>query len=82
MIDAEEFTFSRDLAGAYHVPGVGHGHLYVGGLKHGRLYENQATIGTLPSGTHMIRVTLNTNDHRAYVVDDEPVTATATITIP
>lgn len=76
----DEFEFSRDLAGAYHVPGVGHGHIYVGGMKLGRLYQPSYHIGALPAGRHEIRVTLNTNDHRAYVVDDQPVTASAFVT--
>ncbi|MEM9441863.1 MAG: copper chaperone PCu(A)C [Pseudomonadota bacterium] len=81
LIETEEFTFSEDFVGLYHVPGMGHGHLYVGGMKMGRLYAAEAYIGALPKGQHEIRVTLNTNDHRAYVVDDIPVTAKATIEV-
>lgn len=81
IVDAEEFTFSKEGADKEHIPGVGHGHLYVSGLKLGRLYGPQADIGPLPPGEHTVRVTLNTNDHRAYVVDDEPVTAEATIVV-
>lgn len=80
-IDAKDFIFSEDLMGLYHVPGMGHAHIYVGGMKLGRLFAPTATIGALPSGTHEVRVTLNTNDHRAYVVDDVPVVATALITV-
>ncbi|THH37019.1 hypothetical protein E4Z66_08760 [Aliishimia ponticola] len=80
-IKAEDFTFSKDLVGLYHVPGVGHGHIYVGGMKLGRLYAPEAHIGALPKGRHEVRVTLNTNDHRAYVVGDTPVTATAVIVV-
>ena len=80
-IDAEDFTFSEEFVDLYHVPGMGHGHLYVGGMKIGRLYEPEAYIGALPKGQHEIRVTLNTNDHRAYVVDDVPVTASARIEV-
>ena len=80
-IETEDFTFSEDFVGLYHVPGMGHGHLYVGGMKMGRLYAAEAYIGALPKGQHEIRVTLNTNDHRAYVVDDTPVTAEATIEV-
>ncbi|MEM9431530.1 MAG: hypothetical protein AAGA32_18830 [Pseudomonadota bacterium] len=80
-VEAQDFTFSRDLVGLYHVPGLGHGHVYVGGMKLSRLYQPEARIGPLPPGTHEVRVTLNTNDHRAYVVDDEPVTASATIVV-
>jgi copper(I)-binding protein len=81
LIDADDFTFSKDLMGLYHVPGTGHGHIYVGGMKLGRLFAPEYDIGPLPQGTHEIRVTLNTNDHRAYVVDKTPVTATAIITV-
>lgn len=62
-IVAEDFMFSKDMVGLSHVPGMGHGHLYVGGLKLGRLYGSAARIGALPKGRHEVRVTLNTNDH-------------------
>lgn len=81
MVEAKEFTFAEHLTGTDHIPGVGHGHLYVGGLKIRRLYEPVTEIGPLPAGEHVVRVTLNTNDHRAYVVGDEPVTAQATIVV-
>lgn len=78
-VAVENFTFSREQADGPHAPGVGHGHLYVGGVKLGRVYENEATIPALPQGRHLVRVTLNTNDHRVYLVDGEPVTATVTV---
>lgn len=77
----ENFTFTPDLADGEHVPGTGHGHLYVGGLKLQRLFAPEARIGALPPGRHQVRVTLNTNDHRTYVVDDQPVSATAEIIV-
>lgn len=80
-ITSTEFTFSKDLMGLYHVPGMGHGHLYVGGAKLGRLFAPTARIGALPKGRHEVRVTLNTNDHRAYVVNGAPVTASAFIIV-
>jgi copper(I)-binding protein len=80
-VDAEDFTFAEHLAGTEHIPGVGHGHLYVGGLKIRRLYGPVTEIGLLPAGTHTVRITLNTNDHRAYVVDDRPVTAQTEIVV-
>lgn len=81
-VQATEFTFSKDLADGPHVPGTGHGHLYLDGLKLQRLYSDSATIGALPPGTYEIRVTLNTNNHRAYVVGNTPVTASASIDVP
>lgn len=80
-VEAQQFTFSQEMAGRDHVPGMGHGHLYVGGMKLGRLYGAKAHVGALPPGRHELRVTLNTNDHRAYVVGDEPVTANAAIVV-
>ena len=35
----------------------------------------------LGPGRHEVQVTLNTNDHRTYVVDDEPVSAIAEIEV-
>jgi len=81
MVDTKEFTFSEEYVGLFHVPGMGHGHLYVGGMKLDRMYAPTANIGALPPGTHEVRVTLNTNDHRAYVIDERPVTATAQIIV-
>ncbi|APE43519.1 hypothetical protein BOO69_08920 [Sulfitobacter alexandrii] len=80
-ITAQDFTFSEDLMGLYHVPGMGHGHVYVGGMKLGRVFAPTYRIGALPPGAHEVRVTLNTNDHRAYVVGDVPVTASTIITV-
>lgn len=80
-VNTDQFEFSDALTGLYHVPGMGHGHIYVGGMKIGRLYQPEARIGALPRGEHLVRLTLNTNDHRAYVVGDQPVTATATIVV-
>ena len=81
QVVSEEFEFSEELMGLYHVPGLGHGHLYVGGLKLGRMLKSEARIGALPKGQHEVRVTLNTNDHRAYVVDGDPVSAVAEIVV-
>ncbi len=79
-VQAQDFEFTPDMADGLHVPGTGHGHLYLNGLKLQRLYAPTARIGPLPPGQHDVRVTLNTNDHRAYVVGDTPVTANAIIT--
>lgn len=76
---SDDFEFTPELADGPHVPGTGHGHIYVNGLKLGRLYSASTSIGHLPVGQHEIRVTLSTNDHRAYVVGDSPVTASIQI---
>lgn len=76
---SDDFEFTPKLVDGPHVPGTGHGHIYLNGLKLGRLYAPTTTIGHLPPGQHEIRVTLSTNDHRAYVVGDDPVTASIRI---
>ncbi len=78
-IETTNFRFSKDAADGPHEAGVGHGHLYVGGVKLGRVYGKSANVPRLPSGEHIVRVTLNTNDHRTYVVGDAPVTATVEV---
>ena len=62
-----------------HQDGQGHGHLYLNGLKLQRMYSNQAIIGELPDGKHVISVTLNSNDHKAFTVGGKPVSASAEI---
>ncbi len=81
QVVTEQFSFTEDLVDGPHIPGTGHGHLYLGGVKLQRLYDPVARIGALPPGTHEVQVTLNTNDHRAYVVGETPVTASATIEV-
>ncbi len=78
-VTSEDFEFTPNLVDGPHVPGTGHGHIYLNGLKLGRLYSADTAIGHLPPGQHEIRVTLSTNDHRAYVVGDVPVTASIRI---
>ena len=69
-----------DAVDAAHVPGAGHAHMYLNGLKLGRVFGGEYRIGTLPPGTHSLRVALNTNDHRAYATADGPVSASVTLT--
>lgn len=73
--------FQPDSNQAAHAPGQGHAHLYLNGLKLQRMYGHEAEIGALPSGKHSVRVTLNTNDHRAYLVDGKTVTAETQIDV-
>lgn len=81
-VAAKDFHFTEPVDGIGHVPGYGHGHLYLNGVKLQRMYTPGAVIGALPPGEHQVEVTLNTNDHRAYVVGDTPVTATVQIVVP
>lgn len=81
QITTENFTFAEDLQDGDHVPGTGHGHIYVGDVKLGRVFSDSFAIGALPKGEHQLRVTLNTNDHRAYAVDGQPISAETIITV-
>ena len=52
-------------------------------LPNGEILRGVASeiIGALPKGSHDIRVTLNTNDHRPYMGPDGPVMATTVIVV-
>lgn len=80
-IATQNFTFAKDQVDQPHQPGTGHGHLYVQGIKIGRVFGDSVRIGALPPGPHTVRVTLNTNDHRAFHVDGDQVEATARIDV-
>ena len=75
------FTLIEATEGLAHEAGFGHGHLYLNGLKLQRVYTSSVQIGQLPKGTHLINVTLNTNDHKAYMVDGSPVAAEIEVTV-
>jgi len=78
-IAVENFRFAKDLVDGDHVSGTGHGHIYLNGLKLGRLFSDAYQIGSLPNGKHIVRVTLNSNDHRTYMQDGKPITASVEI---
>ncbi|MDJ0824099.1 MAG: copper chaperone PCu(A)C [Rhodobacter sp.] len=80
-LEVSDFVFSREAVDGPHQPGVGHGHLYLNGLKLQRMYGTEARIGMLPTGSHEVRVVLNTNDHRAYARYGQPVAAVARIEV-
>jgi copper(I)-binding protein len=75
------FTFVPEKDVPLHVPGEGHGHLYLNGLKLGRVYDTKVTIGALPKGRHEVEVTLNTNTHMPYMNADGPVSARQVINV-
>ena len=79
--DVERFTFAPEAMDGDHVAGEGHGHLYVGGLKIMRMTSPEVVIGALPPGEHEVRVTLNSNDHKAYHSDADPVAAVTSIAV-
>lgn len=66
-IAVQGFRFAPENAGAAHVPGEGHAHLYVNGVKT-RVYSDWFHLDGLAPGTHELLVTLNANDHSSYVI--------------
>jgi hypothetical protein len=68
----EHFAFAPEKAGATHVPGEGHAHVYVDGGKIARLYGPWMHIPSLPQGA-TVEVTLNANDHRPLSADGQVV---------
>ena len=61
------FSFSPELAGLKHKNGTGHAHLYIDGRKIARIYNNWHHIKEIPNGAKELTVTLNSNDHKAFV---------------
>jgi len=67
---------------ATHVDGKGHAHIYLNGLKLGRIYEDSFELGALKPGGYTLRIGLNTNNHRPYVVSGQSVEALLEFRIP
>jgi hypothetical protein len=74
------FTFTPQLVGGNDTIGEGHAHLWVDGVKLTRLYGPDYYLAALEPGDHEVTVTLNTNSHKDYVVDNELVADTITVT--
>ena len=82
QINTTGFRFAPELVDQPHVPGKGHGHVYVNGEKLGRIFDSEYRVDELPPGEHEIRVALYTNDHSILVFDGAPVESIATVTVP
>lgn len=74
-IQTTGFTFAGANAGAAHVLGEGHAHIYANGKKLARAYGPWVHIESLPAGVVDLKVSLNTNDHRAILVGGEALEA-------
>lgn len=77
-VDTVNFRFAPESAGAAHVPGDGHAHVYVDGVKIARLYGPWMHIAALPPGA-TVEVTLNANDHRPLAVHGHLLSATVKV---
>jgi len=74
------FEFAPQGASKDHVSGQGHAHLYLDGHKITRLYSNWFHIPELDPGEHTLMVTLNSNNHRDYTVNEEKVMGMTKVT--
>jgi len=70
------FKLTPERIGSAHVPGEGHGHVYINGVKQARVYGEWYHIDKVPEGDVELRVTLNSNDHSALAVGETPIEAT------
>ena len=79
FVDAENFRFAPANVGKTHVPGEGHAPVYVNGTKVARIYGPWYHISALPEGEAQVRVTLNSNDHKALALGGKPLEAAVTV---
>ncbi len=77
-----KLTWAPEHAGGRHRRGEGHAHLYVDGVKRTRLYGPAFYLGELTPGRHVIRVTLNANDHADYVRAHRQIADQETVVVP
>lgn len=75
------FTFAPDAVNGPHVPGQGHAHIYVNDIKYARAYAPWVHLDALPKGKHIVRVTLNANDHSQLARNGIPVEASLEVII-
>lgn len=78
-IKAMNFKFAPEHASGKHIPGEGHAHIYVNDKKISRVYGPWFHLGSLPEGGADIRVTLNANDHRDFMVGGKLVADTKSV---
>lgn len=74
-IKTTRFRFAPENTGKTHVPGEGHAHIFIDNKKVGRAYGPWFYIGPQNKGEHEIKVTLNTNDHRYFLLEGKPIEA-------
>lgn len=81
QIMTTQFMFTPENANKDDVLGEGHAHLYIDDVKITRLYDNWYYIPELTQGEHSIRVDLNTNTHKIYVVNGTSISDSVTLTV-
>ena len=78
----ENYTVAPRAASTEHVEGEGHFHLFVDGEKVLRFYNEWIHFAGVTEGDVDMAVELSANDHRAYAIDGERITADVTFAVP
>lgn len=71
LVDFLNFDLRQDKVDQENVPGEGHAHVYVNDKKVSRLFSSEYTFEDPLNQGDMIRVGLNTNDHKGYTHDGQ-----------
>lgn len=79
-ITLTNFTVVPDGERSEHIAGEGHMHLLIDGVKQGRVYDDEVFVPDPGPGEHTIQLELNSNDHRPYMRDGEPVSGAVVVT--
>ena len=77
----QNFKFAPEHASLEHYPGEGHAHLYIDGVKIARIYGLWYHIKEISPGQHVLTVTLTSNDHNAYTVNNQVISASTILLV-
>ncbi|MBT5573816.1 hypothetical protein N9C75_02035 [Alphaproteobacteria bacterium] len=78
-LETSNFIFAPELSGLEHKNGMGHAHLYIDGQKIARLYGNWFHIIEIPKGAKTLEITLNSNDHRPFFLNNILISSIITV---
>jgi zinc transporter ZupT len=80
-VSTSHFRFAPERVNGDPRPREGHAHLYVDDRKVARLYGPWFHLDSLPSGTHTLRVELNSNDHRPLTHRGKKIEDSVTLSV-
>lgn len=78
-VEYSDFTIDEDAVDSENVPGVGHAHVYVNGEKTSRLFSESYIFEDDLKEGDVVRVALNTNDHKEYTHDGQALDSEFTV---
>jgi len=80
------FVWRPEMASMKHVPGEGHGHVYLDGRKIMRIYNEWFHLNTFQfstrSGEQLLTIEFVGNDHAPYTIQGLPVGAEQIVDVP